>query len=433
VPARLSSAERIRAEIDELFASQQDLGQVLEEVARLSVRLVMQAALEAEVSEFLGRERYARGDRERAGYRNGHAELTVKTTAGPVVLERPKLRGTDQPFASRLLGKGVSRTNALEALVLSGFVRGLSVRDVEAALGEALGPEAALSKSTVSRICEAIKDEFDVWKTRDLAGIELEYLFCDGSHFRMHPGARAEPVLCAWGVTTQGAPVLVGLAPGSDEGYDPWAGFLGELVGRGLRPPLLVITDGAPGLIGAVEIVFPNSLRQRCLVHRCRNLLAKVPKHAQAEVKAAFWQIFDDIDADPGDQAVTQARQRAHAFADRYDQRYPAAVTCLLDTLPELTCFLRFPREHWARIRHTNLIERTFGETRRRVKVIGRLPGERSCLSLVWAVLDRASRGWRGIVMTPAGVRLLQELRRRLHHPSRLEEEVADPAVTVAA
>ena len=433
MPARLSSAERIRAEIDELFASQQDLGQVLEEVARLSVRLVMQAALEAEVSEFLGRERYARGDRERAGYRNGHAELTVKTTAGPVVLERPKLRGTDQPFASRLLGKGVSRTNALEALVLSGFVRGLSVRDVEAALGEALGPEAALSKSTVSRICEAIKDEFDVWKTRDLAGIELEYLFCDGSHFRMHPGARAEPVLCAWGVTTQGAPVLVGLAPGSDEGYDPWAGFLGELVGRGLRPPLLVITDGAPGLIGAVEIVFPNSLRQRCLVHRCRNLLAKVPKHAQAEVKAAFWQIFDDIDADPGDQAVTQARQRAHAFADRYDQRYPAAVTCLLDTLPELTCFLRFPREHWARIRHTNLIERTFGETRRRVKVIGRLPGERSCLSLVWAVLDRASRGWRGIVMTPAGVRLLQELRRRLHHPSRLEEEVADPAVTVAA
>ena len=79
----------------------------------------------------------------------------------------------------------------------------------------------------------------------------------------------------------------------------------------------------------------------------------------------------------------------------------------------------------------TNLIERTFGETRRRVKVIGRLPGERSCLSLVWAVLDRASRGWRGVVMTPAAVRL-QDLRRQLHHPSRLEEEVVDQAVTAA-
>jgi putative transposase len=432
VPARVSPTEQIRAEIDELFASEQDLGQVLEQVARLSVRLVMQAALEAEVTEFLGRDRYVRGERDRAGYRNGHAELHVKTTAGPVVLERPKLRGTDQPFASRLLGKGVSRTNALEALVLSGFVRGLSVRDVEAALAEALGPEAALSKSTVSRICEVIKQEFDAWKTRDLTGIELEYLFCDGSHFRMHPGARAEPVLCAWGITTQGSPVLVGLAPGSDEGHDPWAGFLGELVGRGLRPPLLVITDGAPGLIGAVELVFPNSLRQRCLVHRARNLLARVPKHAQDEVKAAFWEVFDDITAAPGDQAVAQARQRAHAFADRYQGRYPAAVACLLDTLPELTCFLRFPREHWARIRHTNLIERTFGETRRRVKVIGRLPGERSCLSLVWAVLDRASRGWRGVVMTPAGVRLLHDLRRQLHHPSRLEG-VVDQAVTPAA
>lgn len=103
---------------------------------------------------------------------------------------------------------------------------------------------------------------------------------------------------------------------------------------RGLRAPLLVITHGAAGLIGAVELVCSNSLRQRCLVHRCRNLLAKVPTHAQAEVKAAFWEIFDDIDAEPGDQAVAQARQRAHAFADRYDRRYPAAVACLLDTCP---------------------------------------------------------------------------------------------------
>jgi putative transposase len=432
VPARVSPTERVRAQIDELFAAGQPLAETLEEAARLSVRLVIQVALEAEVAEFLGRDRYQRDPDAAAGYRNGHAELTVKTTAGPVVLERPKLRGTTQPFTSRLLGKGISRTNALEALVISGFVRGLSMRDVEAALAEVLGPEAALSKSTVSRICQAIKDEFDAWKTRDLSGIELEYLFLDGSHFRMHPGAPAEPVLAAWGITTQGSPVLVGLAPGSDEGHDPWASFLGKLIERGLQAPLLVITDGAPGLIGAVEVAFSHSLRQRCLVHRARNLLAKVPIHAQAEVKQAFWQIFDDITAEPGDAAVAEARRRATAFTKRYRDRYPAAVACLTDTLPELTCFLRFPREHWPRIRHTNLIERTFGETRRRVKVIGRLPGERSCLSLVWAVLDRASRGWRGVVMTPAAVRLLQELRRQLHHPSQLEE-VVDQPVTPAA
>jgi len=309
VPARLSPTERIRAQIDELFAGGQPLAETLEEAARLSVRLVIQAALEAEVAEFLGRGRYQRDPDAGPGYRNGHQPVQVKTTAGPVVLERPKLRGTGEPFVSRLLGKGVSRTNALEALVLASFVRGLSVRDVEAALAEALGPEAALSKSTVCRICQVIKEEFDAFITRDLGGVEVDYLFLDGAHFRYHPGAPAEPILVAWGVTTSGGPVLLGLAPASDEGTDPWAGFLDDLTGRGLGAPLLVITDGAPGLISAVELAFPRSLRQRCLIHRARNVLAKVPTHAQAEVKAAFWQIFDDIDAPPGDQAVAQARR----------------------------------------------------------------------------------------------------------------------------
>ena len=161
---RVSPLERIRADIDDLFASDRDLADVLEEVGRLGVRLLIQTAVESEVTEFFGRERYAHGDRVRPGSRNGHCPTTIKTTAGPITIDRPKLRGTDEAFASRLLGVGVCRTNALESLVIAGFVRGLSVRDVEATLAEALGPEATLSKSTVSRVCEAIKTEFDVWK-----------------------------------------------------------------------------------------------------------------------------------------------------------------------------------------------------------------------------------------------------------------------------
>ena len=426
MPARLSPVDRVRGEIEELFASEQPLAEILEQVARLSIRLVLQSAVEAEISVFLGRDRYQRDPDARPGYRNGHQPVTVKTTAGPVTLERPKLRGTDTAFASRLLGKHVTRTNALEALVISGYVRGLSTRDVEAALAEALGPEAALSRSTVSRVCEAIKDEFDIWRTRSLAEVELEYLYLDASHFRMHPGARAEPVLCAWGITTDGKPVLLALDGANAESTDACLGFLRELVARGLRPPLLVITDGAPGLLGAVEQVFPHSLRQRCLVHRARNTLAKVSAPDQAAVKADYWQIFDDLHAEPGEPAVAEARRRAEAFAARWGARYPGAVACVLDTLPELTTHLRFPREHWSRIRHSNLIERTFGETRRRTKVIGRLPGERSCLSLVWAVLDRASRGWRGVDQRPANVRLLQQLRRALLDPSPLQLQGGD-------
>ena len=118
----------------------------------------------------------------------------------------------------------------MESLVIAGFVRGLSVRDVEATLADALGAEAALSKSTVSRVCEAIKVDFDAWKTRDLSDISLEYLFLDGSHFRMHEGSRAEPVLAAWGITAEGRPVLVGLEPGASRsrptpGKDSWTAW----------------------------------------------------------------------------------------------------------------------------------------------------------------------------------------------------------------
>lgn len=100
-----------------------------------------------------------------------------------------------------------------------------------------------------------------------------------------------------------------------------------------------------------------------------------------------------------------------------------------------MTAYLRFPTGHHARIRHSKFIERTFGETRRRVKVIGRLPGERTCLGLVWAVLDRASRGWRGVVMTPVAVRQLQDLRRQLFNPTTIEEvpKQSTDAVTAAA
>jgi putative transposase len=126
---RVTAADRVRNEIDGLFVDpDRELGEILEHVARLSVRLVMQSALEAEVTEFLGRERYSRGDRARVGHRNGYQPVTVKTTAGPVAFERPKLRGTLESFSSRLLGKKGTKTNALESLVISGWVRGLSDR-----------------------------------------------------------------------------------------------------------------------------------------------------------------------------------------------------------------------------------------------------------------------------------------------------------------
>ena len=150
--ARVSPTDEIRAEIHGLFAAGDRPGQLddtLEEVARIGARLLLQTVLEAEIAEFLGRNRYERRAslREaRTGSRNGHAPFTVRTTAGAVTLKRQKLRGTSEAFSSRLLGAGVTRTNALESLIIAGYVRGLSTRDIEATLSEALGAEATVSK-----------------------------------------------------------------------------------------------------------------------------------------------------------------------------------------------------------------------------------------------------------------------------------------------
>lgn len=421
---RIAPTERIREQIDELFADPElELAAVMEDVARLSVRLVIQAALEAEVSEFLGRERYCREPEARPGHRNGYSPLTIRTTAGPVRLERPKVRSTLEKFSSRLLGTQVTKTNALEALVISGWVRGLSDRDIEAALAEALGPEATVSRSTVSRICETIRVEFEAWRQRDLSDLELDYLFVDASHFKMHQGARSEPVIVAYGITTEGKPVFLHMSGASAESTDACVEFLRSMIARGLRPPLLSISDGAPGLCAALDQVFPESRRQRCLVHKGRNVLSRVSSDDQEAVKQDFWSLFEIPDEiEPGDAAQAKARGLAENFRKTWGVKYPGAVACLLDDLDLLLAHLAFPRTHWVRIRHTNLIERTFGESRRRVKVMGRLPGERSCLSLVWAVLERAAAGWRGITYTPADVLLLQRLRHPLQPPEPHQE-----------
>jgi putative transposase len=155
--------------------------------------------------------------------------------------------------------------------------------------------------------------------------------------------------------------------------------------------------------------------------NRARNVLAKVPAGMQAEIKDAYWKLYDteNLKTLPGPKLVELVDNQITEMAARYGATYPAAMKCLLTDREGLTAYLRFPAEHQHRVRHSNFIERTFGETRRRTKVIGRLRGETSCLILVWAVLDRASRGWRGLTMTADGLRLLQDLRRGLLDPPR--------------
>ncbi len=221
--------------------------------------------------------------------------MTVKTTAGPLALERPRVRNASQlGFTSQLVGKGVARTHALEALVLCSFLRGLSVRDVEAALEETFD-EPIVSKSTVSRICMEGRERYRVWCERRLDEHDLVYCFLDAVYLKLRPDdTPAEGVLVAWGVTLEGRRVLLGLQLGSRESYEDWLDFGRDLLARGLKPPALLVADGAPGLWKAARELWPAALEQRCTVHALRNVTKKLPERLHRELKARYWRIFDE-------------------------------------------------------------------------------------------------------------------------------------------
>ena len=255
------------------------------------------------------------------------------------------------------------------------------MRDVESLCEQAgLGK---LSKSTASRMCEELKERFAAFRRRDLYGIQLVALFLDATFIAVRPDGPNEGVQVAWGFTEDGDRVLLAVSLGMRESFEDWQALGRDLISRGLGAPMLIVAGGAAGLTKAIEQCWPASDRQRCCVHRARNLYAKLPDRERERVKHAYWQALDE--------AISEhdARQRLQALIDQLDtERFTAAARCLADDLDALVVHLRYPLRHRRRWRSTNLLERSLGEAQRRTKAMGRFPGETSCLTLVWAVLD---------------------------------------------
>jgi putative transposase len=247
------------------------------------------------------------------------------------------------------------------------------------------------------------------------------YCYLDAIYLKLRPDDEpAEGVLVAWGLTLEGQKVLLGLQLGSRESYESWLDFGRDLQARGMRAPALIIADGAPGIWKATRELWPGAIEQRCTVHGLRNITSKLPERLHREVKARYRQVLDEATS------ASDAKAGLLALAGDYRRAYPSAMKTIDDHVDQLVAHLRFPLEHRKRTRSTNLLERTFVEVRRRTKIIGRFPGETSALSLIWAVLELASRGWRGITMTPKAVAEIERLRRgRTHVPTqRSTEEV---------
>jgi len=243
-------------------------------------------------------------------------------------------------------------------------------------------------------VTERLWSEYEAFAGRDLSEFDVTYLFVDGIAERLHLGQPREAVLAAWGILADGKKVLLHIAPGTKEDTASCREFFQDLRRRGLPDPLLVVCDGAPGLIRAIEECFPRSERQRCLVHKMRNLQSKVPEDQWPEFKARAVACY---------QAASPALVRLlrDDIVASFDRDLPSATACRQDDFDACIAHLKFPLAHWRAIRTTNLLERLFGEERRRTKVIPHAFGERAVLKLMYAALIRAAERWHGLRITP--------------------------------
>ena len=293
-------------------------------------------------------------------------------------------------------------TEQLRELLPLLYVEGLSTRDFKRALGPSLG-EAGLSKSAVSRLCGRLKEEFAVWRARSLADEEVVYLFLDGFYLGLRQNSKEkEGVLVAHGIRADGSRVLLAVALGYRESTASWKDFLDDLVRRGLRAPKLVVCDGNAGLLRAVGETWSQTAVQRCIAHRMRNILAKVPKKLQEAVKRELRTIFYAANE-------AEAREMAGRFEGKWGSELPSATRCLMSTLDTTLTFYRFPAEHWRRLRTSNILERSFKEVRRRTNVAGRYPTEEAGLTMVWATLVEGTSKWRGVPMDGPTLRLVEQ------------------------
>jgi putative transposase len=366
----------------------------LTELIRAGARKLLAQALEAEVTELLAT--YA-DQQDAQGHavvvRNGHQpERDIQTGIGPVTVQVPKVRsrqGEPVTFRSALVPPYVRKTRSLEAAVPWLYLKGISTGEMQVALEALVGPEAkGLSASTVARLKQTWREEYDTWRQRRVDDEQWVYIWVDG----IYSGLRAEQQrLCALvviGVNSRGEKQLLAIEDGVRESTQSWREILLHLKTRGLNAPALAIGDGAMGFWGALEEIYPSTQPQRCWVHKTRNVLNALPKSVQPKAKQALHEIWRADTKAGADRAFD-------VFLETYEPKYPKATACLQKDREELLTFYAFPAAHWQSLRTTNPIESTFGTVRHRTKRTNGCLTRDGMLHMMFKLGRCAEKTWR--------------------------------------
>jgi len=363
----------------------------LEEFARSRIQSWLQDVLEEEVTELLGRgksERRAVVDAP-VGYRNGHGKTRrLSMMAGTIEVKRPRVRGLEQRFESRLLPLFVRRTEAVSELLPQLYLHGLAQGDFELALRGLLGDGAPLSASSIERLRAKWQLEFEAWRSRRLDHLEVVYAWADGLYVKAGLEDSKAALLVIVGALRDGRKVVLAIESGQRESKESWARVLRDLFARGLRPWQATVADGHLGIWSALGEVFPDRAEQRCWNHRLTNVIDHLPKKEWSAAKELLRKM-------PYALSRAECERLRDQFATRYRQRCPKAVETLSRDWERMVTFYRFPKDHWIHLRTTNPVESPFSAVRLRTDAARRYKKVANAEALIWKILMIAEKKFR--------------------------------------
>jgi transposase-like protein len=364
----------------------------LEAFARQSMQQLLQQLLEEEVDGLLGRGRYERREAvdPAVGYRNGFGKpRRVSLSSGTLTVRRPRVRGLTERFESRLLPAFKRHTEEVGRLLPELYLHGLAHGDFDLALRGLLGDGAPLSAASIARLKAGWQAEYELWRTRAVADLEVVYLWVDGIYVKAGLEKDKAAMLVVLAGLRDGRKVILAVESGYRESTESWAALLRDLKRRGLRAPKLVIGDGHLGIWGALTAIFPEAAEQRCWNHRIMNVLDKLPRTRQAEARSLLTKI-------PYAATREEAERQKQAFQAWCAKRGLAEVGRRLDRDWErMVTFYQFPQEHWKHLRTTNPVESPFAAVRLRTAAAKRFKKVENATAVIWKTLLVAEHTFR--------------------------------------
>lgn len=373
--------ERLR-EIKENF--EEDLK---EQTLKLAKEL-LETCLEEELKMIVKAGHYEQTE-ERKDYRNGYYERDLETSIGRIIgIRVPRARETK--YEKLVLPKYKRRQEEVNETLLRIFLKGVSTREAGKVTEALIGVN--YSAGTISNIAKRLDENVIEFHTRELKD-EYKYLILDGITQKIKDGGKTEKnvSLTAYGIKEDGIREIIDFKVVKRENEVNWTNFLNDLYRRGLKGEKLklIITDGQKGLLGAIDMIYPQVKRQRCWVHKLRNVADKLPKKLQESCLKEAKEIYKARNK-------KEAREIFNKWRNKWKKNKKAerAVKCIETDIEELLNFYEFPEEHWKKIRTTNAIERNFREVRRRIRTMNVFTNEASCNRIMYAIFSSLNDKW---------------------------------------